>query len=197
MEKNFLVIMNQGQLLRFEQAKNWDAAIELLQGAIASHPHDIDIYIAMNYLLMNLLVEEQYDSTKHDEYAALAKKYFDESYSRFSENPEYLFFTGITAVMSEWYFGITVDDYKFMLNKAMILAPDNPIYQRTYYIQLDESDPKNRKPLIDYANTILHDDWIRNILENKGAVGQYLLDIMTNWSLRILEKYKCADHQMK
>lgn len=185
------------RLKQFESTKDWDAAIELLKNIIASHPQDIDAYIAMNYLLMNLLVEEQYDQIKHDEYAALAKRYFDESYSRFSENSEYLFFTGITAVMSEWYFDITVDDYKFMLNKAMILFPDNPIYQRTYYIQLDESDPKNRKPLIDYANTILHDDWISNTLENKGAVGEYLLDIMTNWSLRILEKYKYEDHQIK
>lgn len=185
--------MNQGQLLRFEHTKNWDAAIELLQGAIASHTHDIDVYIAMNYLLMNLLVEEQYDQTKHDMYAALAKKYFNESYSRFSENPEYLFFTGITAVMSEWYFGLSVQDYKTMLNKAMLLDSNNPIYQRTYYIQLDESDLQNRKPLINYANLILHDESYAKILESKGAVGKYLLDLMTNWSRHILEKFKHED----
>ena len=97
------------QLKQYEYNKNWNAAIKLMQVVIDDNPNDIDGYLFMNYLLMDILVNEMYDNSKHDYYADLLKKYFLESYSRFSNNSEYLFYIGFIASMSEWYFDIEME----------------------------------------------------------------------------------------
>lgn len=147
--------MNWQETLReLEHNKQWDAAIEFMQEVIDKNPNDMDAYIAINYLLMNLLVEENHDESKHDYYEMLTKRYFDESYEKFSENPEYLFYTGRTAIMSEWYFGIETEDYEEMLKKALKLNPDNLMYQWYIYGPLGRENPEN--PLaIQYAEKVL------------------------------------------
>src|SRR5687767_3044549 len=115
----------QKQLQVLELYKEWDFAIELMKNIIADDQENMDAYISMNYLLMNLLVEEDYDRNNHDQYASLIKKYFDETYAKFSENAEYLYYTGITAFISEWYFGIEVEDARAMLEGALQREPDN------------------------------------------------------------------------
>lgn len=51
-----------------------------MKNIIEQNPNDLDTYLEMNCLLMNLLVEEDYDKNKHEYYANLLKKYFIESY---------------------------------------------------------------------------------------------------------------------
>ena len=79
------------QLAKLEQRKDWKSAIVLMQETINQNSNSVDAYLIMNYLLMNLLVEEQYEPNDHNYYAGLLKKYFIESYAKFSDNPEYLF----------------------------------------------------------------------------------------------------------
>lgn len=72
---------------------------------------------------MNLLVDEDYEFAKIDYYSGLLKRYFHESYVKFSQEPEYLFYTAITASMSEWFMGIndkTVYYAKIILNNDLI-----------------------------------------------------------------------------
>ncbi len=177
------------QLRALELHKEWDFAIELMQKVIAENPNDMDAYIYMNYLLMNLLVEEDYDRNKHDYYKKLTKKYFDESYAKFSNSAEYLFYTGITAVMSEWYFGIDTEDWETMLRKAMELEPKNPIYQRSYYIELDPKNPTQREQVYHYAKLILQEDSpIKKILNQKGAIGAYLYMITSEWAKDVVKE---------
>lgn len=73
------------QLSKLEQGKNRKSAIALMQETINQNSNSMDAYLSMNYLLMNLLVEEQYDPNDHDYYAGLLKKYFIESYAKFSQ----------------------------------------------------------------------------------------------------------------
>jgi hypothetical protein len=54
------------QLAGFEHRKEWDEAIELMQHVIAENSYDLDACLSMNYLLMNLLVEEDYNRRKLD-----------------------------------------------------------------------------------------------------------------------------------
>ncbi len=170
-----------------EKQKKWDAAIELMIHVIDENSGSIDPYIYMNYLLMNLLVEEDYDNDKYSYYKLLIKKYFDESYAKFSDNAEYLFFTASTALMSEWHFDIDVKDYDAMFKKALVLEPDNLLYQDYYYTMLDKTIPSNKKAAVEYAKKILEPkSSIQIILNSKGAIGERLLGLMTNWSLRIL-----------
>lgn len=165
-----------------ESKKEWDNAIEFMQRAIEQNPHDVDMYIVMNYLLMNLLVEEDYDKSKRNYYCELTYYYFQESYAQFSNNPEYLFYTGITTHMSEWYFRIDCGKAKEMLKKAVTLEPTNPLYKWGYYVYLDMSNMNNWRIALPYAQEILSLNSIyKQQLQSKGAIGDYILEIMTNW----------------
>lgn len=171
------------QLREFEHSKHWDDAIKFMQKIIIKNPDNIDAYLSMNFLLMNLLVEEDYERLQHDYYTNLLKKYFIESYSKFYSNPEYLFYTGITACMSEWYFNINIATATEMIQKSMHLEPINILYQWGYYCLLDLNKIENTKKAKIYAELILKNDSpIQAMLNSKGALGQYLSEIMINWS---------------
>lgn len=176
-------------LQRLEWQKNWDTAIEYMEHVLQKNHDDMDAYIYMNYLLMNLLVEEDHNHLQYnlEYYANLAKDYFDLSYAKYSENSEYLYYTALTAVMSEWYWGIEVEDYDRMFEKAIQLEPNNPVYHWQHIISLKEKDPANHKELREYYELVLKEDSeIRAILEARGAVGQYLLGMMTHAAKRFL-----------
>lgn len=175
------------ELKKLEQNKLWDTAIELLQHVINEEPNNMEAYINMNYLLMNLLVEEKHDESKHSHYEKLTMKYFIASYEKFSNNPEYLFFTGITACMSEWYFGVELEEAEAMIQKSLKLEPENILYKWAYYGSLDIYQNANEKRIaIYYAKKILEkNSSLKKILETKGSIGSYLLDIMTNWSKKV------------
>ncbi len=165
------------QLSYLEKSKKWDDAIIFMESVIQKKSNDMDAYIAMNYLIINLLVEEEFDINKHDYYASLARKYFEESYAKFSHNAEYLYFTGITAVMSEWYFGIEVKDYELMIDKAIKLDPNNLLYNFNYYWELFENDRENQEAIA-YAKMFLDENSkIQKFLKIKGSIGAYLLEI--------------------
>ncbi len=170
------------QLKKLEQSKEWDFAIKLMESVIEDNPDNLDAYLSMNYLLMNLLVEEKHDESKHSYYENLLKKYFNESYKKFSDNAEYLFFTGITAFMSEWFFGIDIEDAKNMLYKATQLAPDNILYKWGYYGNFDLSKFDSlRKESEIYAKQILEKNSpFRKMLEEKGSLGAHILQIMSH-----------------
>ena len=173
------------ELENLEKNKMWDSAIELMKKVIEEEPYDVGAAISINYLLMNLLVEEDYDKSKHDYYADLAQKYFLDSYRKFYNNPAYLYYTGRIACMSEWYFGIELDDADAMMKKAIQLEPDNIIYQWASFSAKDEDQTK----AISYAHIILENNSsVKKILESKGSLGHYLLDIMTNWSKRMISE---------
>ncbi len=177
-------------LEHLENTKQWNAAIKFMQKIIKENPDDMDAYLFMNYLLMNLLVEEEYDKSRFDAYRTLIKWYFDESYAKFSNNAEYLYITARTAVMSEWFFGIDVQDYEEMIKKAYQLDPNNPLYQENYYYNLRNKDPENLE-LIAYARLILSTNSpIEKQLKNKGAVGKYILTLKRGWAESILWNVK-------
>lgn len=170
-------------LRKLELNKQWDQAIEFMQIIIEANPDDMYAYIYINFLLMNLLVEEDYDESKYNYYAKLTKKYFDESYAKFSNNAEYLFCSGITAVMSEWYFGLNTDGYQKMLTKAAELEPDNMLYKRSYYIHLNRNIDIQLTEAKYYAHLILQDDSaLTKQLRSYGALSEYLYYRMRGWA---------------
>lgn len=166
------------QLKRYEQQKDWDSAIKLMQKYIKDNNQDLDAYLCMNYLLMNLLVEEDYDVKKQDYYAELLKKYFLESFSKFSHNPDYLFYTGITAHLSEWYFDIDIEAAKTMLKDAFFLEPRNIIYEWGYYYYVEVNDESSKLKVVNCSKEILNNNTLQESLTSKGALGEYILEIM-------------------
>jgi len=174
------------KLRELEEYKQWDKAIEFMQGIIKENPNNKDAYIFMNYLLMNLLVEEEYDRSKKESYMNLTKWYFDESYAKFSEDPEFLYITGKTAVMGPWFFGIDREDQEAMIEKSRRIEPNNLVYNEPYYWGLSGKDPKNQE-LISYAKLVLSENSpIEKQLKLKDAVGEYLLEIKQRWAEDIL-----------
>jgi tetratricopeptide (TPR) repeat protein len=135
------------QLKILEKNKQWDTAIAFMQQVIHIDHNNIDAHIYFLFLLMNLLVEENYNESKHDHYEQLLKDMFKKSYKKFSNNAEFLFCAGIIANMSEWYLDITTKEYENMFKRALELDPKNCVYQQTYYVNLDKHNPKNKKNL--------------------------------------------------
>jgi len=155
----------------------------------------LDAYIFINYLLMNLLVEENHDESKHDYYELLTKKYFDESYEKFSDNAEYLFFTATTAVFSEWFFDIDVEDYEKMFKDAIRLDPENPLYKSTEYRSLDIGIPKNKKIATSYAKKVLgKNSFIKKTLDSKGAVGEYIWMLLSSHWKEMVKKWNLFEN---
>lgn len=170
------------QLSKLEQSKDWQSAIALMQETINQNSNSIDAHLSMSYLLMNLLVEEQYDPNDHDYYAALLKKYFIESYAKFSNNPEYLFYIGQIACISEWYFDIEIEEAQSMMKKASELKPDNMLYKWANYSGFDTRNQAKKEKLILYAKQALSEPEVERELKSKGALGKYLWDSLEYWS---------------
>jgi hypothetical protein len=177
------------RLVELEQKKSWDNAILLLQNSISDDSNDKDAYIALSYLLMNLLVEEEYDSQKHDYYAALLKSYFEKSYKKFEHDAEYLFFMARIGYISEWYLNITLEQVRDMDFKALSLDPNNILYRWSYIVLLDDTVAHNKNILIDYALMVLEENsYIKEILLSKGSLGKYIYGIMVKVSQDLKSK---------
>ena len=131
------------QIAQLEQQGNFDIAIFLLEKVIAENPHTIDGYIFLLYRLMDTLVEggcywanskdplrnikrEYYDS-KDGDYIVLAKKYFAESYNKFSDNPEYLYYVGRGMGPAHYFFGVDDEMPTRMIRKAQSLGYNRPL----------------------------------------------------------------------
>lgn len=172
----------QQELRTLENQEAWDRAIALLQKTITQNPSSIDAYMNMNYLLMNLLVDEDEDedeTSNFSSYEKLAKKYFKESYAKFSDNPEYLFFTGVTAAMAESCFDIDAEQVGKMFQKAMQIEPKNILYSWGYYAYVGVDSKEAQKQSSDCVKSIMHGKSpIKAMLLAKGSLGEYVLEMM-------------------
>lgn len=162
------------QLKQYEYNKDWDAAISLMQVIIDDTPDELDSYLCMNYLLMDILVNEMYDNSKHGYYADLLKKYCLESYRRFSNNSEYLFYIGFIASMSEWYFGIEMEDVESMLKKATNLDSESLLYEWGYCCIPNQRAEVNTETKYSLSKQILENDMLMKNITKKGLLGEYL-----------------------
>lgn len=172
----------QQELRTLENREAWDQAISLLKKTIAHDHSSVDAYMSMNYLLMNLLVDENEDedeSSNFSSYETMAKKYFKESYAKFCDNPEYLFFTGVTAAMAESCFAIDADQVQQMFQKAMQLQPENILYRWGYCAYVDTESKESQAKGIECAKAITQGKSpIKAMLLAKGSLGEYVLEMM-------------------
>ena len=178
-------------LLDLEHKEQWDNAIEYMEGIVEANPDDMDAYIYINFLLMNTLVEvdvENYDVNNCDYYAKLLLEYYNNSYAKFSNNAEYLFCSATTAVFSPWFMGLAAEDYEKMFARAIELDPENLLYQKTYYLYLDQLVHSQQAEKLVYAKLILQEnsplikEW-----ESRGALGEYLKMMQIEWAKNVLD----------
>ena len=168
------------KLKELENEKNWTDAIALLQSVILKNPNNLDAYLFINYLLMNILVEEEYDSSKFEYYCELIKSYFKLSYENFFDNPEYLFWTGFTATMSEWFFEIEIEKAELMLLQAYRKEPDNILYIMGFLLQ---NEMTKIEDIYDFDKQFISKyPVLPEFLQNKGALGEYLYSLILSGS---------------
>lgn len=163
------------ELKLLESDKRWDDAVVLIKRTTASNPDDVEVYIRAIYLLLNLLLEEDYaaHNLEHDSLARMLKQYFDYSYKRFGDNAEYLFFIGYFMGLAEWYFGQNTLELPYrMLKKAMEIQPENTLYEWAYkFVSGDEGAGLLSKKLVSDVEKM---EW----LESKGSPGEYIVFIV-------------------
>ena len=166
------------ELDALEAAKRWDAAVDFLDKTIPLYPNDAELYVRAIYLLLNVLLEEDYSAfgLAHDDIAARLKKYFDISFERFQDNAEYVFFIGYFLSLAEWYFGQTdISLSHRMLKNAAELEPGNMLYEWAY--RFVTGDGAGAKSL---CNQITRNVALMSWLESKGLPGEYLSAIINS-----------------
>lgn len=171
-------------LISLEHAKQWDKAITFLQGVIEQHPNDVDAAICMNYLMMNLLLEEQYDESKSNHYQDIAVKHFYTSYKKFNNDPGYLFCAGwMSTAMARWFFGIMDDTFAAsMEQRALLKSPDHPLFLKAIFLRMDSSETPYRQYLyMPYAKYILDpESSFKPLFSQWGSFGEHMIAIYTN-----------------
>ncbi|NDK57360.1 hypothetical protein [Pontibacter fetidus] len=163
------------------EKRDWRPTIELVQRFRMEQLSNVELRIRIIYLLHNILVEEEYTQEEHDLIASLLKLEFAESYQKFSDNSEYLFFIGKILYVAEWYFGIDDDtkplEDKFafkMQKKAFEKEPHNKLYEWAF---LFSKNDKEKSFLL--AKQLLYSDasWL-NWLKVKGFPGLYIIEAL-------------------
>lgn len=173
------------ELEALERDKRWGDAMALMEKISGEPPPDAEAYVRAIYLLLNLLLEEDYDAhdLAHDDLAARLQRYFDHSYGMFNDNPEYLFFIGYFMGLAEWYFGQdTLELSHRMLRKATEIAPDNVLYDWAYkFVSGDGAADRLAGRLTSNAEVM---KW----LESKGAPGAYMINVIRACSENRVDK---------
>jgi hypothetical protein len=164
---------------------DWKPIIEFVKNLVAEYPNEKDVYIRAIYLIHNILVEEEYPKEDHDEMDNLLKEYFDESYKRFSNNAEYLFFIGKILHIAEWYFGLENTNLAVELQKkAMDMEHENLLYEWAY--RLSQSNDLVEGYL---ANQLIEYDKEKiKWLKSKGFPGYYILEHLQMSNKKYLEQ---------
>lgn len=162
------------EITSIEQRNDWRLAVQLLEKYDEDQP---ELYLRVMFLLLDFVVEGQYTQEEHDYAAKKLRNLFDTFYEKFSDNPEFLFFTGIMAYIGEWYFGMdSVEPATSMLEKAMNTESDNTLYKWGYYSRIDQRSEQNTDLKLQLSEQLLFKetsklDW----LKSKGLLGKYVL----------------------
>ncbi|MDR0559364.1 MAG: hypothetical protein LBG92_04295 [Prevotellaceae bacterium] len=143
-----------------------------------NHGKDLDDYLQIIFQILDFLVEEEYSKEEHNFYIELLKKYFSESYFKFANNPEFLFYIGFIASTGEWYFNIEWKEIESMLKKAACLEPDNLLYRWGYISIPDQRIEVNSEMKYLLSKRIIENDLLTSRIKKKGVLGEYLLEFI-------------------
>jgi hypothetical protein len=165
------------KLDKFESKSDWKASIDLLETEIENEQPEI--YFRVIFQLIDLLVEGSYSQDEYVYASSKVKTFFNKSYEKFSENSEYLFFTGITAYIDESHFGMEgVEPALEMLKIAMEKEPENVLFRWAYYFYIDQHPKHNSELKLQLAKDVISDASKTEWLDRKGMIGKYILGIL-------------------
>lgn len=172
----------------------WDDAITYMEKLILEHPTDVWPAINMNYLLVHLLLKEQHNKAKAPYYHYLAEKYIEESKAKFSDDPDYLFATGIILYRSQGLLDIDEDDALQMVYRAIDLEMVNILYQWVYYGFLDENTPYYLEMMAPYCKIIMMENSIIITEAQKfGIFGDEIIASMYDIAKKVLHAIETGE----
>ena len=166
---------SESEITIIEQERNPYLAIEYFEKL---KNKNLDIYLRVLFILLDFLVDEQYTEQQHDFISLKVKELYSEAELKYSNDNDFLFFSGIMIYIAEWYFGMKIEEGQTMLKKAMDANPENIIYKWGYFSITDQRVTVNTKTKFLLSNQIMKDDLILNWIKNKGLLGEYLLGII-------------------
>lgn len=168
------------QIIQFENSGDIKSAIELVCQTANNSPEEVELYLRTMFMMLDFLVEGHHSEEKNHYFSKKLKSYFDDSYEKFSENAEYLAFTGMMITKAEWYFDKSFDDGIKMIKKAVEIEPHNICYQCLYYIFEDQRPEVNPKVKFKVLGRFFAEESNKKWLESKGLLGVYTLGIFEN-----------------
>ena len=196
------------QVAQLEKEGNFDIAIFLLEKVIKENSDNMDAYITLLFRLMDTIVEgscywhnvskdplreikNKYYKAKEQYYAQLGTLYFQEGYTKYFNNPEYLCVCGYTLVMEPWSFGVDDAVRDAMLNKAHLLEPNNPLYKKEFYQNLYRHNPSPQQlaEIIAWAQLINSSSSPLLSWDQKGAAWEYAQEMIGNFPIRVLQEH--------
>ena len=158
------------ELNKIEESLDIPKAIEYIAD---NQNKNIINYLRVLFVITYFLKEEPYNEKEYLLYTDYLKKIFLESSKKYSDNAEFLFYTGFIISMGEWYFNLTFEQSVEMMTKASEIEPKNELYQWVYFFYLDK---KNKKK--EYAKHLLGKKTIQKELYSKGLLGIYIYGII-------------------
>lgn len=165
-----------GLLSLIEQTGDWKSAICFLERDDA---HDLRAYLRMTFVLLDFIVDGQYTEDEADTVAAKIKYFFDRANLKYSENPEFLFFSGKMICIAEWYFGIDdIDQAISMIKKAKDSDPDNILYEWGYYSTIDQRPEINTAIKLKLSHKLMNTRLAIEDLKGLGMLGAYLFEML-------------------
>jgi len=164
------------KLMNIEQERNINKAIQYLE---EDKNKNLNTYLRVIFLLLDFLVDSQYTQEEHNFISLKIKDLFEEAKTKYFNESEFLFFSGMMIYIAEWYFGIkTLDDAKTMLNKAMQCEPNNIVYKWGYYCIPDQRPEINTEIKFSISKQILESETLIQWIKNRGLLGDYLIGII-------------------
>lgn len=165
--------------------RDWKPAIELVKQLLIERPDDVELNVRAIYLLHNILVEEEYPAEEENGMMELLQKWLNQSKEKFSENVEYLFFTGKILHIAEWYFGL--EDNKLAIElqkKAMDKEPNNLLFEWAYRLSCSGDIEEGYLA----HQLITNEQGKVRWLEAKGFPGEYILEHLKTSNEEYLQK---------
>jgi len=186
------------QVVQLEFEGNFDIAVFLLEKVIRDSPDEMDAYIVLLHRFMDSCLEnpcywsnvskdplkkikeEYYEDKINKDYRKRAQKCFDESYARFSDNPEYLYY--ISRLLLHAY------DFMCLNVKESLLVDMYHKAKNLGYNALVEAGYSTKVNDTAWAKKILDDPSIQKQLATKGAAAHYVIGEIVDCAKKILEK---------
>ncbi len=164
------------ELELIERERNVHHALKFIED---KKKHNPDNFLRVMFILLDFLVDGQYTQDEHDYFSVKIREIFTQAKLKYSDNYEFLFFTGIMIHIAEWYLGFdNTDEAKIMLEDSMKFNPNNILYKWGFYSITDQRAEINTELKQDLSKQILNDNLILELLKNKGLLGEYVLGII-------------------